>query len=74
MLAPTPATPLKRDLARQALRTLGATYFVTIKFGVDGFGAWRGVWTGLVEIVRGDDQACETLLRELQPAVVGESV
>lgn len=72
VLAPTPATPLKRELARQALRTLGLTYFVTLKFGVEGFGAWRGVWSGLVEIVRGDPEACEQLMRELQPTVVGE--
>ena len=73
VLAPRPATPLKRELARQALRTLGLTYFITMKFGVEGFGAWRGVWSGLVEIVRGDDESCEQLLRELQPTVVGES-
>ncbi|KAL8279383.1 hypothetical protein RQP46_008195 [Phenoliferia psychrophenolica] len=72
VLAPQPATPLKRELARQALRTLGLTYFVTMKFGVEGFGAWRGVWSGLVEIVRGDEESCEQLMRELQPPAVGK--
>lgn len=69
----TAATPLQLQLAAQALRNLGHTYFITIKFGTDGFGAWRGVFSGLVEVVGHDEMTVAALLRDLEPAKLGQS-
>lgn len=68
-----PPTPLQLDLAKQAVRVLGKTYFITIKFGTDGFGAWKGAWAGLMEVVGQDSQrALERLMEELEPSGLGE--
>jgi hypothetical protein len=60
-------TRLQLDLTRQSLRVLGLTYFITIKFGTDGFGAWQGVWSGLVEVIGHDVESVATLMTELEP-------
>lgn len=61
------------DLAGVALRMLGATYFVASKFGPEGFGAWKGVWVGLVEVTKGsrDEKGVVGVLDGLLPPAVG---
>lgn len=67
-------TELQLELAKQAVRVLGKTYFVTLKFGTDGFGAWKGAWSGLMDVVGYDSaEGAEGLMRELEPAQLGES-
>lgn len=68
----TTATPLQLQLAAQALRNLGHTYFITIKFGTDGFGAWRGVFSGLIEVIGHDELTVASLMRDLEPAKLGQ--
>lgn len=67
------ATPLQLQLAAQALRNLAHTYFITIKFGTDGFGAWRGLFSGLVEVIAHDEMTVAALLADLEPVEMGES-
>lgn len=75
VIAPKPGdkiTALQKELAEQGLRTLATTYFITIKFGPDGFGAWRGVWSGLMEIAgSGGGKDVEQFLRTLEPKRFG---
>lgn len=61
-------------LAGEGLAVLGTTYFVAAKFGPDGFGAWRAVWKGFVEVVKGGDgdDRGEGVLRRVEPDIVGE--
>ncbi|BGP16085.1 hypothetical protein JCM10213_007536 [Rhodosporidiobolus nylandii] len=44
-------TPVQRELATQAVRALGKTYFVALRFGQAGFPAWRAVLAGMVDVV-----------------------
>lgn len=70
LLSPLPSirpTRLQVELTRQSLRVMGLTYFITIKFGSDGFGAWRGVWSGLVEVMSHDEESLAALMTELEP-------
>ncbi|KAI5476400.1 peroxisomal membrane protein [Pseudohyphozyma bogoriensis] len=65
-------TAVQRELAGQALRILSETYFVTIKFGVDGFGAWKGVYVGFLEIRReGGVEEVERFMRNIRPERIG---
>lgn len=65
----------QRTMARQSMRVLGSTYFVASQFGPDGFGAWKGVWTGLVEVLSGMGEGeVESLMRELEPREMGKSL
>lgn len=65
-------TRLQLLLAGQALRNLGATYYITLEFGTEGFGAWKGVWSGLLEVLSHDDEGIEGLMRQLEPREIGE--
>ncbi|GAA5824200.1 hypothetical protein JCM11251_001564 [Rhodosporidiobolus azoricus] len=75
-------TPVQRQLATQAVRALGKSYFVALKFGQNGFDAWRAVLGGLVEVVAaprtpswtaspaeeaGEESPAETLAKSLEP-------
>lgn len=67
-------TDVQVDLAKQATRILSRTYFITMKFGTDGFSAWRGAWLGLMELARQDtDRGTEKLMEDLEPSRLGES-
>lgn len=70
------ALPTRRQggLAEEGLVVLGVTYFVAAKFGGEGFGAWRAVWKGLVEVVKVEEGggAGERVLRRLEPGQVRE--
>ncbi|BGP24503.1 peroxisomal membrane protein [Rhodotorula toruloides] len=70
-------TQVQRRLASDAVRALGKTYFVALKFGQGGFKAWRAVLAGLVEVVAAPSAVlsasgkkpltqAETLVRSLQ--------
>ncbi|KAM0749468.1 hypothetical protein T439DRAFT_381790 [Meredithblackwellia eburnea MCA 4105] len=84
VLSPSPITILKVRLAGQGMRVLGRLYFVTVKFGNEGFGAWKSVWEGLGEVLRdvesgagggvgeGRDVEVGKLMRELRPVDVGK--
>lgn len=73
-------TRVQRQLASDAVRALGKTYFVALKFGQGGFKAWRAVLAGLVEVVAAPSAGAqsvhgkrpvtqaETLVRSLQTA------
>ncbi|BGP31922.1 hypothetical protein JCM10296v2_003701 [Rhodotorula toruloides] len=74
-------TQVQRQLASDAVRALGKTYFVALKFGQGGFKAWRAVLAGLVEVVAAPSAVsttersgkkpvtpAETLVRSLQVA------
>ncbi|BGP02611.1 hypothetical protein NBRC10513v2_003713 [Rhodotorula toruloides] len=74
-------TQVQRQLASDAVRALGKTYFVALKFGQGGFKAWRAVLAGLVEVVAAPSavptversgkkpvRQAETLVRSLQVA------
>ena len=43
--------PISIDLATCTLRTFSHLYFVTSRFGTDGFGAYRGVWLGTLDLL-----------------------
>jgi len=71
------------NLAEEGLVILSETYFVAAKFGPDGFGAWRGVWKGLMEVIKaGEEGEGERLMARVEPdkivgveeRVVGRSV
>lgn len=66
-------TPLQLDLAVEAVEVLQRTYFITIRFGNDGFSAWKGVWSGLMDVVnRGSSTDAERLMNALEPARPGK--
>ncbi|KAK4047724.1 hypothetical protein OIV83_005232 [Microbotryomycetes sp. JL201] len=66
-------TPLQLDLAAEAIHVLAKTYFVTIRFGNDGFSAWKGVWSGLMDVVvQGPETTVERLMGTLEPVRLGE--
>jgi hypothetical protein len=66
-------TRLQLELAKQAVRILQKTYFVTLKFGSDGFSAWKGAWVGLLEVAGQDTrEGVAGLMRELEPVSLGE--
>ncbi|KDE07512.1 hypothetical protein MVLG_02186 [Microbotryum lychnidis-dioicae p1A1 Lamole] len=68
------ATRLQLDLAAQAVRVLHRSYFITIRFGSDGFSAWRGVWAGLMEVAGGDTRhQVEDLMTRMEPARLGHT-
>ncbi|GAA6063485.1 hypothetical protein JCM10212_001001 [Sporobolomyces blumeae] len=69
-------TTAQRELARQAVVTLGRTYFVASRFGQGGFKAWRAVLAGLVDVAaaptleNADSSSmtpAERLVRDMEP-------
>lgn len=76
IVSPSPGripTRLQLELAKQAVRVLKRSYFVAIKFGPEGFSAWRGVWVGLLEVAGQDTkEGVEEFMRELEPSRMGE--
>ncbi|SCV71125.1 BQ2448_2713 [Microbotryum intermedium] len=67
-------TRLQLDLAAQAVRVLHRSYFITLRFGSDGFSAWRGVWAGLMEVVGQDTRVqVEDLMRHMEPNRLGHA-
>ena len=72
--AGAPPTDLQLELAKQALRILSKTYFITLQFGTEGFGAWKGAWVGLVEVVGQDSpRGVERLMLDLEPQGMDEA-
>lgn len=67
----TNPTELQLRLTRQSIRNLGHSYFITIKFGTEGFGAWRGVFSGLLEIAGHDEETVAELMKDLEPKRIG---
>lgn len=70
LLSPLPSvepTRLQLEMSAQSLKILGSTYFITSKFGSQGFSAWQGVWTGLLQIVGNDDDQVARVMGELEP-------
>ncbi|KAM0787686.1 hypothetical protein ACM66B_003748 [Microbotryomycetes sp. NB124-2] len=66
-------TALQLDLAADAISVLAKTYFVTIRFGNEGFSAWKGVWSGLMDVVaQGTETSVEQLMGNLEPARLGQ--
>lgn len=58
-----------------ALRTFSHVYFITSKFGTDGFGAYRSVWYGALDlVVRAGEARVEQTAREIEPSrtIAGE--
>lgn len=57
------------DLVACALRTFSHLYFVTSTFGTDGFGAYRSVWYGSLDLaVRGPSAKVQQIIQTLEPA------
>lgn len=72
---PLHATPggLVLDLASCALRTFSHLYFVTSTFGSDGFGAYRSVWYGSLDLAsRAGPARVQQIAENLQPAYASE--
>jgi hypothetical protein len=68
--APTDEPPdLALDLAACSIRSFRQLYFVTSRFGSDGFGAYRGVWFGALDLTNraGDPARIEALARNVEP-------
>lgn len=61
---------LTLDLAACSIRTFSWLYFVTSRFGSDGFGAYRGVWYGALDLANRatDPKRIEGLARNVEPA------
>ncbi|KAK4056859.1 hypothetical protein OIO90_002109 [Microbotryomycetes sp. JL221] len=65
-------TALQLDLTADALTTLSKTYFITLRFGNDGFTAWKGVWSGLMDVAaRGTTNSVGRLMGMLEPRRLG---
>lgn len=62
-----PSEPIL-NLASCALRTFSSIYFVTSKFGTNGFGAYQNVWYGAVDLVnRAPPAKIEQIAKTCEP-------
>lgn len=56
------------NLASCALRTFSSIFFITSKFGTNGFGAYQNVWYGAVDLVsRASPQKIEQIAKTCEP-------
>lgn len=56
------------DLVACSLRTFSHLYFVTSKFGTDGFGAYRSVWYGALDLAaRGRPAKVQQIVSTFEP-------
>ncbi|KAL7009953.1 hypothetical protein EMMF5_000862 [Cystobasidiomycetes sp. EMM_F5] len=55
-------------LASMALHTFSYLYFVTTKFGTEGFEAYRSLWYGMLDLfAKGTSEQIDTAVRSLEP-------
>lgn len=63
------------DLVACSLRTFSHLYFVTSTFGTDGFGAYRSVWYGSLDLAsRARPARVQQIVEGFQPSFASEAV
>lgn len=59
------------DLAACSLRTFSSLYFVTQQFGTEGFGAYKGVWYGTLDLIvhAKPEHRVQEIVQSIQPKI-----
>ena len=69
-----PPNAIILDLAACSLRTFSRLHFITIKFAMDSFGAYRSVWLGSLDLVaRGGQGKVEQIAESFAPTFKSET-
>ena len=66
-------SPIVLDLVACSLRTFSHLYFITSTFGTDGFGAYRSVWYGSLDLAaRAAPAKVQQIVETLEPSFASE--